>query len=152
VAHYLFNFSKRDAAEGQSPGEHVAELLRVQLWGVDAEEPHRNALAPDDLTLIYLGPPEREFIGRAELASAVRDWTPSESQVYPGASPSGVLLVQIEEWDPPVQMSAVLPRIDPTESNPYIQANARHGFQTGVVRITAPEYETVLAVRAEGLP
>jgi hypothetical protein len=63
-----------------------------------------------------------------------------------------VLLAQVEEWDPPVQMSAVLPRIDPTESNPYVQANAKHGFQTGVARITAPEYETVLAVRAEGLP
>jgi hypothetical protein len=142
VAHYLFNFSKRDAAEGQSPGEHVAELLRVQLWGVDAEEPHTaTLLLPATTPSVAPSLPQPSVI-----------WTPYESQVYPGGSPSGVLLVQIEEWDPPVQMSAVLPRIDPTESNPYIQANARHGFQTGVVRITAPEYETVLAVRAEGLP
>jgi hypothetical protein len=122
------------------------------MWGVDADEPHRDAVAPGDLVLIYLAGPEREFIGRAELGSAVREWTPSEAHMYPGDSPSGVMLVQVEEWDPPVPMNAVLPRIDPTESDPYVQANAKAGFRTGVVRITAHEYETVLAVRAERLP
>ena len=102
--------------------------------------------------LVYLGAPERMFLGRAELASEARDWTPSEAQVYPGGSPAGVLLAQVEEWDPPVPMDAVLPRIDPAGSNPYVQANAKAGFRTRVVQITAQEYETVLAVRAERLP
>jgi hypothetical protein len=110
------------------------------MWGIDTDEPHRNALAPGDLILIYLGAPEREFIGRAELASAVHDWTPSEAQVYPGDSPSGVLLAQVEEWAP-VPMNTVLSQIDPAE-------NARADFQAGVVRITANEYETALAVAA----
>jgi hypothetical protein len=56
------------------------------MWGIDADEPHRETLAPGDLILIYLGAPEREFIGRAELASAVHDWTPPEAHVYPGDS------------------------------------------------------------------
>ena len=43
--------------------------MRVGMWGVDAGEPHGNALAPGDLSLIYLGAPELAFIGRAELAS-----------------------------------------------------------------------------------
>jgi hypothetical protein len=81
----------------------------------------------------------REFIGRAELASAVNDWTPSEAQVYPGDSPSGVLLAQVEEWDPPVPMHTVLSHMDPAE-------NAKADFQAGVVRITTNEYETALAV------
>ena len=51
---------------------------------------------------------QAEFIGRAELASAVHDWTRSEAEVYPGDSPSGVSLAQVEEWDPPVPMNAVL--------------------------------------------
>jgi hypothetical protein len=96
VAHYLLNFSKVDAAEGLSPREQAAELVRVQMWGVDADEPHRNSLAPGDLTLIYLATPESAFIERAEVASAVRDWTPSEAEVYPGESRSGVLLAQVE--------------------------------------------------------
>ena len=113
--------------------------------GIDADEPHRTTLAPDDLILIYLGAPEREFIGHAELASAVHDWTQSEAQAYPGDLPGGVLLAHVEEWDPPVPMDTVLSQIDPAE-------NAKADFQTGVVRITAGEYETALAVAAGRAP
>ncbi len=115
------------------------------MWGIDADEPHGSALAPGDLILIYLGAPEREFIGCAELASAVHDWTPFEAQTYPGDPASGVLLAHVEEWSPPVPMDTVLSQIDPAE-------NAKADFQTGVVRITAGEYETALAVAAGRAP
>lgn len=116
------------------------------MWGVHADEPHCDALAPGDVVLIYLGgAPEREFIGRAELASAVHEWTPSEARVNPGDSPTGVLLAQVEAWDPPVTMSTVLAQIDPAE-------NAKADFQAGVVRITAHEYDTALAVAAGRAP
>jgi hypothetical protein len=141
VAYYLFNFVKGDAAKGPAPREQTDGFLRVRMWGVDRDEPHCNALAAGDVVLIYLGAPEREFIGRAELASAVHEWTPSEAQVYPGDSTSGVLLAQVEKWDPPVPMSTVLSQIDPAEK-------AKADFQAGVVRITASEYETALAVAA----
>jgi hypothetical protein len=111
------------------------------MWGVDADEPHGSSLAPGDLSLIYLGAPERVFIGRVELASAVHDWTPSEAQVFPGDSSGGVLLAHVEDWDPPVSMSTVLAQIDPAEK-------ARADFEAAVVRITAGEYETALAVAA----
>lgn len=120
------------------PREQAAALLRVGMWGVDVDEPHRNLLAAGDLILVYLGAPERKFIGRAELASAAHDWAPSEAQAYPGDSAGGVLLTALEEWDPPVPMSTVLSRIDPAE-------NARADFEAGVVRITANEYETAVA-------
>jgi hypothetical protein len=145
MAHYLFNFVKGNAVKGPALRERAAGFLRVRMWGIDADEPHRNALAAGDLILIYLGAPEREFIGRAELASAVHDWTPSKAQVYPGNSPSGVLLTQVEEWDPPVPMNTVLSQIDPAE-------NAKADFQAGVVRITANEYDTALAVAAGRAP
>jgi hypothetical protein len=142
VAHYIFNSVKGDAAKGPPvPREQAAGFLRVRMWGIDADERHRDALAPGDLVLVYLGAPEREFIGRAELASAVHDWTPSEAEVYPGESPGGVLLARVEEWDPPVPMKTVLSQIDPAE-------NAKADFQAGVVRITAHEYDTALAVAA----
>lgn len=145
MAHYLFNVSRPDAAKGPGLREQAAGLLRAKMWGVDADEPHRNELAPGDLVLIYLAAPEREFIGRAELASAVRDWTPSEAQRYPGDSPSGVFLSGVEEWDPPVPMETVLAHIDPA-------ANARADFEMSVVRITAHEYEAALAVSAGRFP
>ena len=141
VAHYLFNLVNAEAAQPPALREQAAGFLRVGMWCIDAEEPHRDALAAGDLVLVYLGAPEREFIGRAELASAVHDWTPSEAQVCPGDSPSGVSLAQVEEWDPPVPMNAVLSQIDRPET-------ARADFETGVVRITANEFETALAVAA----
>ena len=70
------------AAKGPTLREEAARLLRVRMWGVDADEPHRDALSFGDLVLIYLAAPEQVFIGRAELASPVHDWTPSEVQEY----------------------------------------------------------------------
>jgi hypothetical protein len=145
VAHFLFNFVKGDATKGPAPREQAAGFLRIELWGIDADERHGEALAVGDLILIYLGAPDREFIGRAELGSAVHDWTPSEAQVYPGDSASGVSLAEVEEWDPPVPISTVLSKLDPS-------AKAKADFQAGVVRITANEYETTLAVAAARAP
>jgi EVE domain len=137
VAHYLFNF----VTGVREQRDQAARFLRAGMWGVDADEPHRDALSAGDLVLVYLSAPDREFIGRASLASAVHDWTPSEAQLYPGDSPSGVSLAQVEEWDPPVPMDAVLSQIDRSE-------NARADFERGVVRITANEFETALALAA----
>jgi hypothetical protein len=142
VAHYIFNFVKGDAAKGSPRREQAAGFMRRGMWGIGADERHRDALAPGDLVLVYLGAPEREFIGRAELASAAHDWTPSEAEAYRGDSRSGVLLAQVEEWDPAVPMSAVLSQIDASE-------NAKAEFEADVVRITANEYESALAVAAQ---
>jgi hypothetical protein len=139
IAHYLFNLSDGDRHQANA-------LFQAMMWGVGRHERHRDTLAPGDLALIYLPAPEAEFIGRAELATAVHGWTPSEAEAYPGDAPSGVLLSHVEEWDPAVPMGAVVQRIDPTGSNPLVQANAAAGFRTGVVRVTGDEYEAALAL------
>ena len=64
-----------DAAKGPALREQAAGFLRVGMWGVYADEPHRNALAAGDLILFYLGAREREFIGRAEVVSVIHDLT-----------------------------------------------------------------------------
>jgi hypothetical protein len=46
-------------------------------------------------------------------------------------------------------MDAVVRRIDPTGSNPYVQENAASGFQSDVVQITAEEYEAAVALSRE---
>ena len=145
MAHYLFNLVEGGAVQGPGLLDQAAGFLRVRMWGIDGDEPHRRALIPGDLVLIYLGAPEREFIGRAELASASHDWTSSEARVYVGDSPGGVVLGPVEEWDPPVPMNTVLSQIGPAE-------NAKADFEAGVVRITAYEYETALAVAAGRAP
>ena len=140
MAHYLFNYVESGSADASTMREQASARMRLGMWGVDAGEPHRDALAAGDLVLVYLGAPVREFVGRAELASAAHDWTPTEADAYPADSPGGVLLAQAEEWSPPASMSAVLSRLaSPT---------ARADFETGVVLISAHEYETALAVAA----
>jgi len=140
MTHYLFNFSAGDRRQATA-------LLRAKMWEVGRDERYRDVLAPGDLALIYLAAPDSELIGRAEIATAVHEWTPSESSAYPGDSASGVLLAHVDEWDPAVPMETVVQRIDPTGSNPIVQANATVGFRTGVVLITADEYESALAVQ-----
>jgi hypothetical protein len=141
VAHYLFNFVGGSGATVSALRAQAAAFLRVGLWGIDSHERLGSALASGDLILIYLGAPAREFIGRAEVRSPVHDWTPSEAQVCPGDSPGGVVLAGVEEWEPPIPMEKVLSQIDPSE-------NAKADFRWSVVRITANEYETTLAVAA----
>lgn len=141
MAHFLFNLVGSED-EGPALREQAAALLRARMWGVAGDERHRDALGPGDLVLIYLGAPEWELIGRAELASEVHDWTTSEAQAFPGDAAAGVLLAQVEEWHPPVPIDAVLSQIDPAEG-----AKADH--DTGVLRVTLHEYETALAVATE---
>jgi hypothetical protein len=105
-------------------------------------------LPPGDVVLFYVAT-VGEFIGRAELATVVHEWTPSEAEAYPGDSPSGAVLSDVEGWDSAVPMESVVARIDPTASNPLVQANAAAGFRMGVVRITGDEYATTLALSRE---
>ena len=151
IAHYIFKLVKEDAARGSELREQAVGFMRLRMWGIGADERHRHGLAPGDLVLIYLGAPEREFIGRAELASATHDWTPSEAEAYPGDSTSGVLLAQVEEWTPAVALDTVVQRIDPTASQPLVQTNAATDFRGkgAVIGIDPNEYETALAVAAE---
>jgi hypothetical protein len=142
MAHFLFNFSEGDRRQATA-------LLRAKMWGVARNERHRDALAPGDLALIFLAAPEKEFIGCAELATAVHEWTPSEAAAYPGDSEGGVLLARVSEWELTVPMDSVLQRIDPTGSNPIVQENAAVGFPMGVVLITAEEYENAFALSRE---
>jgi hypothetical protein len=112
---YLFNFVTAQAATASALREQAAALLRVRMWGVDAEERLHSALAAGDFTLIYLGAPVRAFIGHAEIVSPVHNWTPSQAAEYPCDSPGGVLLAGVEAWDPPVAIEAVLAQIDLAE-------------------------------------
>jgi hypothetical protein len=140
VGHCLLNFTDGDR-------EQAAALLDAKMWGVGDDEPHRAEIAPGDLVLIYIAT-RREFIGRAELATSVHEWTPSEA-VYPGDSTSGVGLTDVEEWDHAVPMDVVVRRIDPTGSSRLVQENAAKGFRMGVVLVDADEYEAVLALNRE---
>ena len=130
VGHYIFNVVER---------EDALRSLRARRWEIGSDERHAESLAPGDLALGYVAAPARVFVGRAEIASTLRDWPP------PAAVRSGVLLRAVEEWDPPVPMATVLANIGPSET-------AKADFDAGIVRISASEYEAALAAAAESAP
>jgi hypothetical protein len=139
--HFILNLS--DAQR-----EQAASWLRASLWALESDERHCRALAPGDRVLIHVGKPRCAFIGTATLATAFHDWTPSESEACGGGRSGGVRLSDVDEWLPAVPLDAVVRRIDPTASNPYVQANAK-GFRSGIVQITAGEYAAALALGGE---
>lgn len=128
--------------------ERAASFLRAKIWSLERDERHCSALAPGDLALIHVAKPRCEFIGRAGLATAFHDWTPLESEARPDGRSGGVVLADVEEWSHAVSLAAVVRRIDPTASNPYVQANAA-GFRSGIVLITAGEYAAAVALNRE---
>ena len=132
MAYYILNAVTRERRKGRRWTNGPSSYCELGCGASTQTSPCRNALAAGDLVLTYLGTPRWEFIGRAELASAVSAWTESEATLYPGDASSGVLLAQVEEWDPPVPMQIVLSNLEPTA--------ARADFEAGVVRITAHEY------------
>jgi len=104
------------------------------MWGIGAKTPNRRSIAPGDRVLIYVGAPEREFIGSTELGSATHEWTPEEAARYPGDWEGGVLLVQANVWPHPVPIKSILSQLVLAEKNP----GAR--FFAGVVNLTKEDY------------
>jgi len=141
MKHFIFNLS-------DGSREQAASFLWAARWALGRDERHCSALAPGDLVLIHVAGPRCEFIGRAELATAFRDWAPFESGACSDGLSGGVFLANVEEWPRAVPLDVVVHRIDPEASNPYVQQNAA-GFRSSIVFITAKEYATVVALSHE---
>ncbi len=131
--------------------ERAVAWLQAKAWALERGERHGGALTRGDRVLVHVGSPRCEFIGRAELATGLHDWTPLQGAAFPQRRPHGVLLAAVEVWPRAVPLEAVVRRIDPAGSNPQVQANAA-GFRSGVVLITADEYEAVMALSREARP
>ena len=138
MKYFIFNLANGDHAR-------AASFLDAQRWVVGREERHRDALASGDLVLILVAV-TGEFVGQAKLETAFLDPIPAD----PAASDpvSGVLLADTDAWTSGVTLAAAVQRIDPMGSNPYVQSN-RAGFRSGIVQITAGEYDIVLSLHDE---
>jgi hypothetical protein len=136
MQHFIFNLADGDR-------ERAKSFLRAKRWVVSRDERHRDALAPGDLALVFVAL-TLEFVGRAEVKTTFLDPMPSEPATAPAVS--GVLLGDVEDWTHGVPLDLAVKRIDPTGSNPYVQANAA-GFRAGVVQITVKEYDIVVSLR-----
>jgi hypothetical protein len=139
VKHFILNLIGGDR-------ERAASWLDAKTWMVGREERHSRALARGDPVLIFVAQ-TREFVGRAKLQTAFLDALPA-GPTASGPAVSGVLLADVDPWTTGVPLAAAVQRIDPTASNPYVQANA-NGFRSGVVEITVDEYDKVVSLHRE---
>jgi hypothetical protein len=137
MQHFIFNLADGDR-------ERAKSFLHAKRWVVSRDERHRDALAPGDLALVFVGL-TREFVGRAELKTTFLDPMPSDPATS-GPALSGVLLGDVEDWTSGVPLDVAVQRIDPQGSNPHVQANAA-GFRAGVVQITVKEHDIVVSLR-----
>ena len=137
--YFIFNLVDGDRAR-------AASFLSAKRWVVGREERHRSALASGDLVLVFVGVTS-EFVGRAQLETEFLDPMPVDAAAF-GPAVSGVVLTDADAWTSGVPLADAVQRIDPTGSNPYVQANAA-GFRSGVVQITADEYDKILSLHDE---
>ena len=139
MKYFIFNLVDGDR-------ERAASFLNAKRWVVGREERHCDALDSGDLVLVFVAVTS-EFVGRAKLETAFLDPIPVDPAAS-GPAVSGVLLADADAWTSGVPLAVAVQRIDPMGSNPYVQANAA-GFRSGVVQITAEEYDKVLSLHDE---
>jgi hypothetical protein len=139
MKYFIFNLVDSDR-------ERAETFINAKRWVVGREERHRDALASGDLVLVFVAATS-EFVGRAKLETAFLDPIPVDPAAS-GPAVSGVLLADADAWTSGVPLAVAVQRIDPMGSNPYVQANAA-GFRSGVVQITAEEYDKVLSLHDE---
>lgn len=146
MAHYLFNFTRRNAEKGRRLRDQATELAEVRLWGIGEKAPNRTALAQGDRVLLYVGAPENEFIGHVVLASGAHEWTPDEAARYPGDMASGVAFSEVSLWQHPLALRTAMPGLDLETTNPKAL------FFSGVTKITQRDYESIVAAGAGAPP
>lgn len=134
--HFILNLADAEATQ-------AAGHLHARAWPLARGQRHGDRLAPGDRVLIHVGRPACAFIGRAVLASAF-EVAPAPQETARGI----VSLTDVERWPRAVPLDAAVARIDPMASNPVVQANAA-GFRSGIVRITAGEYDAVVSLALE---
>lgn len=140
MADWILNFTKGGVKHKKQLSAQARELLDVGLWGVPNTAQARDKLAPGDRVLVYIGAPERVFIGQATIASGWHEWSSDEAAKYPLTSAFGVgiTLSNAESWPKPVPLSLVWPGTDGAKTNPKAL------WYGAAIRVTKDDYEAIL--------
>lgn len=141
MAHYVFNFTRRNAARDRPLREQAAELLELGLWGIGERTPNRDLLRDGDRVLVFVGAPEREFIGHAVLSSGTHAWSRDEAARYPGTWTGGVAFSEVDVWQHPLALDAVWSRTTAAANNPKAL------FMAGIQAVRAEDFDLIVASR-----
>src|SRR3954470_22555139 len=118
MADWIVSFTKDGAHDPKRMTAEARALLRARLWGIPASAPSKDKAVPGDRLLIYVGAPDKTFVGHATITSAYHEWTADEQAVYPGTFPGGVALADDARIYPTtVRLERVWPRTSFSATN-----------------------------------
>lgn len=134
--------------------EIFRQRMADNFWGLGEKTPNRGALRKADRVVYYVGLPAKSFAGRAVLASD--SWKLSEEQRNRVSHDKkfyraeyGVRLEQIETWETPRSVEALLPYLKFIENKEFWYTY----LQGGVRQISEEDFRIVtLGPQAGGLP
>jgi hypothetical protein len=139
VASWILNFTKGGAKLKKQLPQQAQELVRVGLWGIPPTAQAKDKLAAGDRVLVYVGAPDRVFVGRAGIAAPWHAWSADESAKYPMTSSfaAGIALRDGSVWDKPVPLTAVWPQTEGANTNPKAL------WYGAAVRVAEADYDLI---------
>ncbi len=144
MGNWVVNFTKGGTQDKKLMPQQARKLLRAGLWGVPDTAQAKEKLAVGDRVLVYVGAPDRIFVGDARIAAPWHAWTPDEAQRYAGIGTfgAGIALEACRVWDKPVALDAVWPDTQGAKTNP----SAR--WYGAVTRLTQSDFDAILEAGA----
>lgn len=120
VATFILNFTRGGTADKKAMPAQARKLLDVGLWGIPPKAQLRHKIAAGDRVLVFVGAPDRLFIGDAVVQSAYHEWTADEAARYPMTSTfdHGLALVESRLWSKPLAVMSVWPHTQAAKTNP----------------------------------
>jgi hypothetical protein len=82
VATFILNFTRGGTKDKKAMPAQARQLLEVGLWGIPPNAQLRHKIAPRDRVLVYVGAPDRVFIGDAVVQKGYHEWTADELAKY----------------------------------------------------------------------
>lgn len=141
VADWILNFTKGGVKHKKQLSAQARELLGIGLWGIPTTAQARGKIAVGDRLLVYVGAPERVFVGHATVAAGWHEWSSEEAAQYPLTSTfaAGIALDEAVAWPKPVPLASVWPGTEGAKTNP----NAL--WYGAAVRVTKGDHDAILA-------
>jgi hypothetical protein len=142
VADWILNFTKGGAKVKKQLPQQAREPLDIGLWGIPTTAQAKDKLAAGDRVLVYIGAPERVFIGHARIKAPWHEWSSSESESYPMNSTfaAGIALTDAEVWSKPVPLATVWPHTEGAKTNPGAL------WYGAAVRVAQNDFEAIVQV------
>jgi predicted type IV restriction endonuclease len=146
MANYILNFTRRGTKDKKAMPAQARLLLEVGLWGVPPTAQLREKLVAGDRVLIFVGAPDRVFLGDAIVAVGYHGWTKEETVLYPMTSTfdHGIRLAEARVWHKPLPIGSVWSETQGAKSNPKAL------WYGAITSLSAADADLILSIGRNG--